>query len=112
MSSEGVLIDVGYRNDRRIDQLVLVENKTVERILPNHLAELLTYLKLAGMSLVDYYLGRSSSWRSWRFVLPVAGEGGKLALIWGAAPPKQRPGAEGQRLSAHRAAQPLGFSPA
>jgi GxxExxY protein len=39
---EGVLIEVGYRIDMRIDQLVLVENKTVEKILPIHLAQLLT----------------------------------------------------------------------
>ena len=48
---EGVLIEVGYRIDMRIDQLVLVENKTVEKVLPIHLAQLLTYLKLAGLSL-------------------------------------------------------------
>jgi GxxExxY protein len=47
----GVLIEVGYRIDMRIDQLVLVENKTVEKILPIHLAQLLTYLKLSGLSL-------------------------------------------------------------
>jgi GxxExxY protein len=35
----------------RVDQLVLVENKTVEKILPIHLAQLLTYLKLSGLSL-------------------------------------------------------------
>jgi hypothetical protein len=35
----------------RIDQLVLVENKTVEKILPVHLAQLLTYSKLSGLSL-------------------------------------------------------------
>jgi GxxExxY protein len=35
----------------RIDQLVLVENKTVETILPVHVAQLLTYLKLSGLSL-------------------------------------------------------------
>ena len=37
--------------DMRIDQLVVVENKTVEKILPIHLAQLLTYLKLSGLSL-------------------------------------------------------------
>jgi GxxExxY protein len=35
----------------RVDQLVLVENKTVEKILPLYLAQLLTYLKLSGLSL-------------------------------------------------------------
>jgi len=48
---EGMLIEVGYRIDMRIDELVLVENKTVEKILPIHLAQLLTYLKLSGLSL-------------------------------------------------------------
>ena len=48
---EGVLIEVGYRIDMRIDPLVLVENKTMEKILPIHVAQLLTYLKLSGLSL-------------------------------------------------------------
>jgi GxxExxY protein len=48
---EGVPIEVGYRIDMRIDHLVLVENKTVEKILPIHLAQVLTYLKLSGLSL-------------------------------------------------------------
>jgi hypothetical protein len=37
---EMVLIEVGYRIDMRIDQLVLEENKTVETILPIHVAQL------------------------------------------------------------------------
>jgi GxxExxY protein len=48
---EGVLIEVGYRIDMRVDHLVLVEDKTVEKIFPIHLAQLLTYLKLSGLSL-------------------------------------------------------------
>jgi GxxExxY protein len=48
---EGVLIEVGYRIDMRIDKLVLVENKTGEKILPVHLAQILTYLKLSNLSL-------------------------------------------------------------
>jgi len=48
---EKVRIEVGYRIDMRIDQLVLVENKTAEKILPIHLAQLLNYLKLSGLSL-------------------------------------------------------------
>ena len=48
---DGMRIEVGYRIDMRIDQLVLVENKTVEKVLPIHLAQLLTYLKLSGLSL-------------------------------------------------------------
>ena len=51
LECEGVPIEVGYRIDMRIDQLMPVENKTVEKILPLHLARLLTYLKLSGLSL-------------------------------------------------------------
>jgi len=40
-----------YRIDMRIDPLVLLENKTVEKILPIHVAQRLTYLKLSGLSL-------------------------------------------------------------
>jgi GxxExxY protein len=41
-------IDVGYRIDTLVDGLVIVENKTVENLLPIHQAQLLTYLKLSG----------------------------------------------------------------
>jgi GxxExxY protein len=40
-------IDVGYRIDTLINKLVIVENKTVESILPVHEAQLLTYMKLS-----------------------------------------------------------------
>lgn len=42
----GKQIDAGYRLDMLIDDLIIVENKTVETILPIHVAQLLTYLKL------------------------------------------------------------------
>lgn len=42
----GQRIDAGYRIDMLIDDLVIIENKTVEAILPIHMAQLLTYLKL------------------------------------------------------------------
>ncbi len=41
-------IDVGYRIDTLINKLVIVENKSVESLLPVHEAQLLTYLKLSG----------------------------------------------------------------
>ncbi|MCI0609430.1 MAG: GxxExxY protein [Anaerolineae bacterium] len=41
-------IDVGYRIDTLINKLVIVENKSVESILPVHEAQLLTYMKLSG----------------------------------------------------------------
>lgn len=40
-------IDVGYRLDLLVADLVIVEVKAVERIAPIHEAQLLTYLKLA-----------------------------------------------------------------
>lgn len=43
---EEVKIDIGYRVDMMIDNTVLIENKTVEQLLPVHKAQLLTYLKL------------------------------------------------------------------
>jgi GxxExxY protein len=48
---DGVRIDIGYRLDMRIDQIIIIENKTVEELSPIHQAQLLTYLKLSGLSL-------------------------------------------------------------
>lgn len=45
---EGQKIDAGYRLDSLVDDLVIVENKTVDALLPIHQAQLLTYLKLSG----------------------------------------------------------------
>jgi GxxExxY protein len=42
-------IDCGYRADLIVEEKVLVELKTVERLLPIHEAQTLTYLKLAGL---------------------------------------------------------------
>jgi len=47
----GVLIDAAYRLDLVIDDLVIVELKAVERLLPIHEAQLLSYLKLSGKRL-------------------------------------------------------------
>ena len=43
---DGQQIDAGYRIDVIVDDLIIVENKTVENILPIHTAQLITYLKL------------------------------------------------------------------
>ena len=40
----GITIDAGYRLDMRVANLVIVEVKSVERILPVHKAQLLSYL--------------------------------------------------------------------
>ena len=43
---DGQQIDAGYRIDMIVDDLIVIENKTVETILPIHTAQLITYLKL------------------------------------------------------------------
>jgi GxxExxY protein len=48
---DGQQIDAGYRLDEFIEGLVIVENKSVEQILPVHEAQLLTYLKLRNCKL-------------------------------------------------------------
>ncbi len=47
----GEALDIGYRIDLLVDNLVVVELKAVERILPLHHAQLLSYLKLSGLRL-------------------------------------------------------------
>jgi GxxExxY protein len=44
---EKLRINAGYRIDLLVEKLVIVEIKSVEQILPVHLAQLLTYLRLA-----------------------------------------------------------------
>jgi len=48
---ETVRIDAGYRIDMLIEEMIIIENKTVERILPIHEAQLLTYLKMKGCAI-------------------------------------------------------------
>ena len=43
---EKLTIDAGYRIDMIIEESILIENKTVEKLLPIHEAQLLTYLKM------------------------------------------------------------------
>ncbi len=44
----GHKIDAGYRLDMLIDDVIIIENKVVETLLPIHEAQLITYLKLSG----------------------------------------------------------------
>jgi GxxExxY protein len=46
---KGLALDCGYRLDFVIEEYLVVELKSVERLLPIHEAQLLTYLKLSGM---------------------------------------------------------------
>ena len=44
----GLAIDAGYRLDLLVNSTVIVELKTVKKILPIHEAQLLSYLRLSG----------------------------------------------------------------
>jgi GxxExxY protein len=48
---KGIKLDCGYRIDLLIDDSIIVELKSVEKILPIHKAQLLTYMKLSGISI-------------------------------------------------------------
>ena len=48
---QGVKLDLGYRIDLLVEDLVIVELKAVDAISPVHQAQLLSYLKLSGKSL-------------------------------------------------------------
>jgi GxxExxY protein len=45
---QDVTLDAGYRIDFLVENCVIVELKAVEKLLPLHLAQLMTYLKLSG----------------------------------------------------------------
>ncbi len=47
VSYDGVLIEAGYRIDLLVENIVIVELKAVEKLLPIHRAQLLSYLKLS-----------------------------------------------------------------
>jgi GxxExxY protein len=51
ISYKGLHLDCGYRIDLIVNEEVVVELKSVERILPVHEAQLLTYMKLAAKPL-------------------------------------------------------------
>ena len=48
LSYKGVQLDCGYKIDVVVQQEVVVELTTVEKILPIHQAQIFTYLKLSG----------------------------------------------------------------
>ena len=47
---EGMLFEEGFRTDLLVDNRVIVELKSVERLAPVHSKQLLTYLKLTNTS--------------------------------------------------------------
>jgi GxxExxY protein len=46
---KSVRLDCGYRLDILVDEQVIIELKTVERLMPIHEAQMLTYLKLSSI---------------------------------------------------------------
>ncbi len=46
---KSIRLDCGYRMDVVVEEQVIVELKTVERLMPIHEAQILTYLKLSGL---------------------------------------------------------------
>lgn len=48
---EGLKIEVGYRLDLLVEDLIIIELKAVEQLAPIHQAQLLTYLKLSSKQL-------------------------------------------------------------
>jgi GxxExxY protein len=54
---EKLHLDAGYRLDMVVENCVIIENKSVEKVLPVHEAQLLTYLRLR-----DYRLGFLINW--------------------------------------------------
>jgi GxxExxY protein len=47
----GIRLDLGYRMDLVVEDLVVVEIKSVDALAPVHQAQILSYLKLSGKSL-------------------------------------------------------------
>jgi len=54
---ENIKIDAGYRIDMIIESCIIIEHKAVEKLLPVHEAQLLTYLKMR-----NYKLGFLLNW--------------------------------------------------
>jgi GxxExxY protein len=55
----GLQIDAGYRVDMLVEDCIIIENKCMEKILPIHMAQILTYLKLR-----DCQLGFIINWHA------------------------------------------------
>jgi len=47
---KGLNINAGYRIDLIVEDGIIVELKSIEKVLPIHEAQLLTYMKLAGIN--------------------------------------------------------------
>lgn len=48
---DGHEIDAAYRLDMLVEDVVIIENKAVDHVIPVHLAQLITYLRLTKLKL-------------------------------------------------------------
>jgi GxxExxY protein len=58
---DGCVIDVGYRIDLLVEQSVVVEVKTVRKLMPVYSAQLLSYLRLSQLPtglLINFHVAR------------------------------------------------------
>jgi GxxExxY protein len=46
---KGIRVDVGYRADLIVNERVLIELKSIERLAPVHATQVITYLRFAGL---------------------------------------------------------------
>jgi GxxExxY protein len=51
LTYEGVTFDIGFKTDVVVNDLVILELKSVEKLEPVHFKQLLTYLRLTGLRL-------------------------------------------------------------
>lgn len=51
LTYDGIKLDAGYRLDLLINDRIIVELKSVDKFLPIHTAQLLSYLKLSSLKL-------------------------------------------------------------
>lgn len=48
---KGIVLECGYRIDMLVENNIIVELKSVDKVLPIHEAQLLTYMKLSGIKI-------------------------------------------------------------
>jgi GxxExxY protein len=48
---EGITLDVGFKLDVVVSELVILELKSIEKLEPVHFKQLLTYFRLTGLRL-------------------------------------------------------------
>jgi GxxExxY protein len=77
---KGVALDCGYRLDLIVEDTVILELKSIDRVLPIHEAQLLTYLKL-----LDKPVGFIMN-----FNVPILRRGGIVRKVFDSASPRLR----------------------